>query len=402
MSKKSSSSSSLYPEVLQSNPDSETFSKKPTSSSSSSFYPSLDMKDLVDNLFPDNDQVPITTTTTTQTSSQPSIEETILTIPGCIVHLIDKQQSVELATGELTIVRLRQGDNVIAILLRIGSDIQWPLAKDEASVKLDQSHYFFSLRVPTSRSIAGGSSSEEDDEIVRTDNNYLVNYGLTIASKGQENLLKEFDGILEKYSSFSLQKVKAAEVGEDVEVEMVDGSLAKEMSPRELALGEEKKEMMKDTSAAYWTTLAPNVEDYSGGVARAIASGSGSLIKGILWCGDVTADRLKWGHVFLRKSMAPCSKEMQLHPATLRRIKRVKRITKMSEQVAKGILSGVVSVSGFFTGSVVNSAVGKKFFSLLPGEIVLASLDGFSKLILPPPLKCIFVIASCCYIMLFE
>lgn len=49
----------------------------------------------------------------------------------------------------------------------------------------------------------------------------------------------------------------------------------------------------------------------------------------------------------------------------------------MSDKVANGILNGVVKVSGFFAGSVVNSKAGKKFFSLLPGEIVLASLDGF-------------------------
>lgn len=53
-------------------------------------------------------------------------------------------------------------------------------------------------------------------------------------------------------------------------------------------------------------------------------------------------------------------------------------MTKMSENVATGLLSGVVKVSGFFTSSVVNSKVGQKFFSLLPGEIILASLDGFS------------------------
>lgn len=61
---------------------------------------------------------------------------------------------------------------------------------------------------------------------------------------------------------------------------------------------------------------------------------------------------------------------------------RVKKLTKMSEKVAGGILSGVVKVSGFFTSSIVNSYPGKKFFSLFPGEIVLASLDGFSELIL--------------------
>lgn len=60
---------------------------------------------------------------------------------------------------------------------------------------------------------------------------------------------------------------------------------------------------------------------------------------------------------------------------------RVKMVTRMTEKVATGVLSGVVKVSGFFTGSVANSKVGKKFFGLLPGEMVLASLDGFSTLI---------------------
>ena len=61
---------------------------------------------------------------------------------------------------------------------------------------------------------------------------------------------------------------------------------------------------------------------------------------------------------------------------------RVKKMTKMTENVANGILSGVIKVSGFFTSSVANTKVGKKFFSLLPGEIVLATLDGFSKYII--------------------
>lgn len=53
----------------------------------------------------------------------------------------------------------------------------------------------------------------------------------------------------------------------------------------------------------------------------------------------------------------------------------------MTEKVANGVLSGVVKVSGLFTSSLANSKVGKKFFGLLPGEIVLASLDGFSMFI---------------------
>uniref|UniRef100_A0ACD5ZD80 Uncharacterized protein n=1 Tax=Avena sativa TaxID=4498 RepID=A0ACD5ZD80_AVESA len=52
----------------------------------------------------------------------------------------------------------------------------------------------------------------------------------------------------------------------------------------------------------------------------------------------------------------------------------------MSEKVATGILSGVVKVTGYVSSSLANSKAGKKFFSLLPGEIVLASLDGFGKI----------------------
>lgn len=57
---------------------------------------------------------------------------------------------------------------------------------------------------------------------------------------------------------------------------------------------------------------------------------------------------------------------------------RVKKVTKMTEKVAVGVLSGVLKVSGFFVGSAAKSKVGKKLFGLLPGEMVLASLDGFS------------------------
>lgn len=141
-----------------------------------------------------------------------------------------------------------------------------------------------------------------------------------------------------------------------------------------------KKEAVEGQCAAYWTALAPNVEEYSGTAARLIATGSGQLIKGVLWCGDVTMDRLKWGNEFLKKRMASGGKS-EIDPNTLKRIKRVKKVTKMTEKVASGsTFTGVVKVSGFFTSSVANSKVGKKFFGLLPGEIVLASLDGFSKI----------------------
>ncbi|KAM4118430.1 hypothetical protein ACB094_02G201900 [Castanea mollissima] len=351
----------LYPEVvIQSNPNPSS----PSSSSSSNLYPSIDMRDLAGNLFPE----PTVDHQTSPTAPLKAIEEVLIKIPGAILNLIDKHYSVELACGDLTVVRLRQGDDVVAILARVADEIQWPLVKDEAAVKLDNSHYFFSLRAPKEHA----SDSDDDDDDKDSDN--MLNYGLTIASKGQEKLLKDLDSILQSYSSFSEQKISdnAKKKGE-----ALDGSMAMEVSPADMK-SVKKKELMEKRCAAYWTTLAPNVEDYSSTTAKMIAAGSGKLIKGILWCGDVTIERLTLGNEVMKKRMAPGSNS-EISPQTLKRIKRVKRVTKMTEKVATGVLSGVVKVSGLITGSVANSKVGKKFFGLLPGEIVLASLDGFSK-----------------------
>ncbi|CAE5987233.1 unnamed protein product [Arabidopsis arenosa] len=356
--------SSLYPTVDTSNPEAPI---NPTSSSSTNnLYPSLDMNDLARNLFPEQPE-----TSSVPVSAPPAArEEVILKISGAILHLIDTSYSVELACGDLEIIRIVQGDNVVAVLARVGDEIQWPLTKDENSVKVDESHYFFTLR-PT-KEIAHDSSDEEDGA---KNTNEMLNYGLTIASKGQEHLLVELEKILEDYSCFTVQEVseEAKEAGEKV----LDVTVARETSPVELT--GERKEIVERQCSAYWTTLAPNVEDYSGKAAKLIATGSGHLIKGILWCGDVTMDRLIWGNGFMKRRLSKAEKESEVHPDTLKRIRRVKRMTKMTESVANSILSGVLKVSGFFTSSVANTKVGKKFFSLLPGEVILASLDGFNK-----------------------
>ncbi|CAJ1930483.1 unnamed protein product [Sphenostylis stenocarpa] len=371
---------SLYPQVIDSNPDAPSHLLSPNRSSSpkTTLYPSIDYNDLVENLFPED-----ASAASFPSAPQEATEELLLRIPGTILNLVDKDYSVALASGDFSIIRLWQGDNAVATYARVAEEIQWPLAKDETAVKVDDSHYFFSFRVPK------GSDPEEEEEDV-------LSYGLTIASKGQEGLLKELDAVLESCSCFSVQRVsdKAKKKGE-----ALDETVAKEVSPKDLE-SEKKKEMMEERCAAYWTTLAPNVEDYSGSAARMIAAGSGHVVKGILWCGDVTVDRLKWGNQVMKKKITPGS-HAEVSPQTLKRIKRwvnvvivsvivisvskstwavvVKRVTKMTEKVANGFLSGVVKVSGIFTSSVVNSKAGKKFFSFLPGEVLLASLDGFSK-----------------------
>ncbi|KAE8735785.1 Pentatricopeptide repeat-containing protein [Hibiscus syriacus] len=181
-----------------------------TSPSSSSLYPSLDMKGLSEDA-----------------THQDSEEQLLLKVPGAIVHLIEQQTSVELACG-------------------------------------------------------------------------------------QERLLKDLDGLLETYSCFSVHEVKGIENWDPLDTRNV--------APEELDR-KEKRDLIVGSSMAYWTTLAPNVEDYSGSLPRAIASGSGYIAKGVLWCGDVTVDRLKWGNEFLTKNMKPGSTS-EISPEALRRMKR--------------------------------------------------------------------------------
>lgn len=302
---------SLYPQVIDSNPDAPSTSfANPNPSSNSNLYPTIDMKDLVENLFPDDLDY-----RHPPAASAPPIaaEETLIRVPGAILNLIDRNYSVELACGDLTIVLIRQGESVVAVLARVADDIQWPLAKDMAAVKLDDSHYFFSFRAPKERGSDSDSSDDEDGKKVSDD---YLSYGLTIVSKGQEGLLKQLDVILQNFSSFTVQKVsESAKKGE-----AMDESLARELSPEDLQT-EKKKEMMEGKCAGYWTTLAPNVEEYNGVAAKLIAAGSGQLIKGILWCGDVTVDRLKRGNEVMQQRMSPCSNK-EISPETLKRIKR--------------------------------------------------------------------------------
>ena len=273
------------------------FTTRFSSSSSSSYamYPSIhDNNVAIQNLSHED----------SNTTQQP-FEHVLVTVPGVFLHLIEKDSSVQLASGDLTIASLKEGDNVVAVLARIGDQIQWPLAKDVSAVKLDESHYFFTLRVPK-------KAEKEDHEV--------LNYGLTIASKGQEDVLKELDEVLDKYGFLSVETVEGVKGWE-----VLEGCVSpKETSPEELKESGEKRELVEESSAAYWTTLAPNVEDYSGRFARWIAAGSGQVVRGILWCGDVTVERLKWGNEFLKKRMQPGSKS-QISPQAMKRMKRLEQ-----------------------------------------------------------------------------
>ena len=114
--------------------------------------------------------------------------------------------------------------------------------------------------------------------------------------------------------------MKQVEAAAKEKSEVMDARAVAEITPEE-AVGD-KKEVVEEKSAAFWTTIAPNVDDYSSSVARLIARGSGQLVRGIIWCGDITAEGLRRGEEVVKKSVGPSAKPTQVKPSTLRRMKR--------------------------------------------------------------------------------
>ncbi|CAM0872223.1 unnamed protein product [Alopecurus aequalis] len=380
---------SLYPEVPQSHPDHNTDFHTNPAATGDSLYPTVDPDELAENLFPADaaeDDAP----------APPTVEETLVAVPGSQLHIIDPDHSLDLGAGTFSVVCLRQGEHAVAVLARLIPDrphkrrglfgifssngrsssdaqepVHWPLGTDVAVVKLDGGHYFFSLHVPHTNH----PDDKDDAEAPDADGAAALSYGLTVAGKGQEKVLEELDTVLKEYTTFSVKEVDAGANGKSAE--LMDTRAVTEITPEEAA--GDKKDEIEEQSAAFWTTIAPNVDDYSSSVARLIAKGSGQLVRGIIWCGDITAGGIKCGEAVLKKGAGANGNPTHVKPSSLKRMKRARRVTKMSNNVANSILSGVLKVSGFVTGAVVNSKPARKFFKLMPGEVILASLDGFGK-----------------------
>ncbi|XP_047178046.1 senescence/dehydration-associated protein At4g35985, chloroplastic-like [Vigna umbellata] len=62
-------------------------------------------------------------------------------------------------------------------------------------------------------------------------------------------------------------------------------------------------------------------------------------------------------------------------------LKRVRNVSKMTEKLSKSLLNGVGIVSGSVMNPVLKSQPGKAFLKMLPGEVLLASLDAVNKVL---------------------
>ncbi|KAH7422834.1 hypothetical protein KP509_12G027900 [Ceratopteris richardii] len=334
-------------------------------------------------------------------SSQQGTVETLLNVPSAIVHLVDDEESALLATGVFSLFRLvSQNGSVIAVFAKVGDYLQWPLAKDAATVKLDSNHYFFTLHVPAEGENDGCSHEQDDSDV--------FNYGITFTSDVDQSLLAELDKYLEQYSCFSVPQVvqgaperkaefekevkekgkgpfsslqdilfgkpnppaKPTSIPEDAKVNAVPSSIASPV---------EREKFIEEKSSAYWTALAPNVDEYSSTIAKGIAAQSGNVIRGLFWCSDATVQQLERLGEHAKNHIKQKEKPTQISPRTLRNLRRVKKLSKMSERVAKGVLAGVITVTGFASATVMKSKAGKKFIGMLPGEVALVSLDVFGR-----------------------
>ncbi|CAK9191616.1 unnamed protein product [Sphagnum troendelagicum] len=320
----------------------------------------------------------------------PSVEasqEILVRIPGVMVHLIDDESSPLLGSGDLSVVRIEQEGNGILALVKVGEGLEWPLTKDEPTVKLDPTHYFFTIRVPplidteldTETNGAGRGASGAGD---------LMNYGVTIPAAADSQQLQVFDTLLERYSFFSSPTLVHGDKQKE-DMQQHSGrrpSAARSRSanfggmvvPPGVVAGN-GQQLTEQNQSEFWTTMAPNVNDYSSTMAKGIATGSGHIIRGIFWIRDSTVARLESGSIFMKNRVKSNSKPAQISPQTLKSVKRARKMSRATSNLAQSVLNGVLTTSGFFTGAAFKSKAGKKFFKLLPGEVALVSMDAFGK-----------------------
>lgn len=161
-------------------------------------------------------------------------QEVVLQIPGCKVHLMDQGEALELAQGHFTIMKIMEQNVALATIIKVGNSVQWPLTKDEPVVKVDALHYLFSLPVKD-----GGEP---------------LSYGVTFPEQCYGNM-GMLDSFLKDQSCFSgLERNKKSDLN--------------------------------------WEKFAPRVEDYNHFLARAIAGGTGQIVKGIFMCSNAYTNQV--------------------------------------------------------------------------------------------------------------
>ncbi|XP_068312997.1 senescence/dehydration-associated protein At4g35985, chloroplastic-like [Pyrus communis] len=264
-------------------------------------------------------------------------QQVLFRIPGCKVHLMDEGETLELANGDFVLENILENNVSLATIIKVGEEIQWPLTNDEPVVKLDALHYLFSLPM------------KDGDPL---------SYGVTFPAQYESNL-GFLDSYLKEHSCFSTALTKN-----------------------------------NNNKGVDWKEYAPRIEDYNNVLAKAIAGGTGQIVRGIFMCsnaytnqvqkgGETTLARPVEGKSYVKKQGSNSSESSAATKKSgiNENLKRVKNLSKMTSELSKSMLDGVGIVTRSVMGPVVNSQAGKAFFAMVPGEVLLASLDGINKIL---------------------
>lgn len=264
--------------------------------------------------------------------------ELLLQIPACTVHLMEAGEALEIAKGDFSLVRILDENISLATIVKIGDDLQWPLTKDEPVVKFDVLHYLFSLPMKDGDPLSYGVA-------------FLDEYGSSLGL---------LDSFLCELSCFSGAAASSA----------------------------------RSTRNVDWKEFAPNVEYYNNFLAKAIAGGTGQIVKGIFKCSNSYTNQVhKGGEMILSRAAEEKNGAMATEISSSNRsagstkkskvnksIKRVRKLSRMTEKLSKTMLDGVGIATGSVITPLVKSQAGKAFLSMVPGEVLLASLDAVNKI----------------------
>ncbi|KAG4194687.1 hypothetical protein ERO13_A06G067100v2 [Gossypium hirsutum] len=138
-----------------------------------------------------------------------------------------------------------------------------------------------------------------------------------------------------------------------------------------------------------WKEYAPRIESYNNVLAKAIAGGTGQIVKGIFKCSNAyTSQVQKGGETILMQAPTASNNDYQRSRTTRKSsgavnksLKRVRKLSKMTEKMSKAMLGIVGAASGTVMAPLVSSKPGKAFLSMVPGEVLLASLDAVNKVL---------------------
>ncbi|CAH2079047.1 unnamed protein product [Thlaspi arvense] len=278
-------------------------------------------------------------------SNQTVREEVLLQIHGCRAHLIDGSEAVELAAGDFELVQVSDNGVALAMVVRIGNDLQWPVIKDEPVVKLDSRDYLFTLPVKDGDPLSYG----------------VTFFPIDLNDVVFVNSIELLDDFLRENSCFSSSSSSSS-------------STSSASSSRV-------------TNGIDWKEFAPKVQDYNNVVAKAIAGGTGHIIRGMFKCSNAYTNQVhKGGETMITKAEKKSGASSQRNATTSKNqinknLQRVRRLSRATDKLSKTMLNGVGVVSGSVMSPIVKSKPGKAFFSMVPGEVLLASLDALNKLL---------------------